>query len=310
MLRNGISMSKIVRKDAVGLLSKQVSDARYFFLNLAPPRAARLELVMGGYEHCNPDYAISRSRFPYTSIEYVASGRGFAIVGGQRLELRPGAIFAYSPSTRHEIHTATNDVLVKYFVSMSGSDVPARLQRCHLIPGEFRLLTLHAEVAGAFEAVLREGERSGPQREALCRVLLEFLLLKIEDAASLAAHPNERAREAFLRCKAYIDAETENLRTLDEIARAVGAEASSICRWFRRYQGVSPYQYLLRRRMNLAAERLIEHGGLVKETASHLGFADPFHFSHQFKAMHGIAPSELLRYNRSHATSRSVVQSR
>jgi len=305
MLRNGINMSKIVRKDVAGLLSKQVSDARYFFLNLAPPRTARLELVMGGYEHCNPDYVVSRSRFPYTSIEYVVSGRGYAIIGGHRIELQPGVIFAYRPSTSHEIYTAPNDVLVKYFVSMSGVEVSARLQRCRFIPGEAHILALHAEVAGAFEALLHEGERSGPRRDALCRVLLDFLLLKIEDAASLAAHPNERAREAFLRCKAYIDAETENIRTLSEIAHAVGAEASSICRWFRRYQGVSPYQYLLRRRMNLAAERLIEHGGLVKETASHLGFTDPFHFSHQFKAMHGIAPSELLRYNRSQATPRT-----
>ena len=72
MLRNGISMSKIVRTDAASLLSKQVSDARYFFLNLAPRKSARLELVMGGFEHCNPDYFVARSRFPYSSIEYVS----------------------------------------------------------------------------------------------------------------------------------------------------------------------------------------------------------------------------------------------
>jgi AraC-like DNA-binding protein len=303
-------MSKIVRTDAASLLSKQVSDARYFFLNLAPRRTARLKLIMGGFEHCNPDYAIARRRFPYTSIEYIVAGRGFAILGGRRHELRPGVIFAYSPAVPHEIHTVANDVLVKYFVSLAGEEVPTRLTRCQLAPGQARFLTLHAEIASAFEVLLREGQRSGPQRQALCASLLEFLLLKIEDAASLTAHPNERAREAFLRCKAYIDAEAENLRTLGEIARAIGAEASSICRWFRRYEGMSPYQYLLRRRMNLAAEKLIEHGGLVKETASRFGFADPFHFSHQFKAVHGISPSELLRYNRASIIPRAAIQSR
>jgi AraC-like DNA-binding protein len=160
------------------------------------------------------------------------------------------------------------------------------------------VLTPHPEITAVFDDLLREGQSSSSLRPVLCAALFEFLLLKIEDAVTLAPHVNERAREAFLRCKAFIDTKAESLRTLGEIASAVGAEASSICRWFRRYQGVSPYQYLLRRRMNLAAEKFIEEGGLVKDTAQRLGFSDPFHFSHQFKSVHGVPPSALLRYHR------------
>jgi AraC-like DNA-binding protein len=291
-------MSKIDQPDPGLLLSQQVTDARYFFLGLAPRRPARLELVMGGFEHCQPDYVVSRTHYPYSTIEYIVAGHGHAIVNRRRLELGPGAIFAYGPSTHHEIRTAPNHVLIKYFISLTGTAVPATLRRCKIPPGHSRQLNPHAEIAGVFDHLLREGQRSGPRRLPLCQTLFQLLLLKIEDAASLTAHPNERAREAFLRCKEFIDTEAENLRTLAEIARAVGAEASTICRWFRRYQGTSPYQYLLRRRMNLAAEKLVEHGGLVKQVALRLGFADPFHFSHQFKAIHGIPPSALLRYNR------------
>jgi AraC-like DNA-binding protein len=298
-------MSKIDHPGPGHLLSQQVTDARYFFLGLAPRRPVRLALVMGGFEHCNPDYVVSRTHYPYSSIEYIVAGRGHAIVNGRRHELRPGAIFAYGPSSSHEIRTAPNDVLIKYFVSLTGTAVPSVLRRCKISPGHSRQLNPQAEIAGIFDQLLREGQRSGPRRLALCTAFFHLLLLKIEDAASLAAHPNERAREAFLRCKQFIDSRAENLRTLDEIARAVGAEASTICRWFRRYQGTSPYQYLLRRRMNLAAEKLVEHGGLVKQIALRLGFADPFHFSHQFKAIHGIPPSALLRYNRANPAASS-----
>ncbi len=48
--------------------------------------------------------------------------------------------------------------------------------------------------------------------------------------------------------------------------------------------------------MNLAAEYLVEHGGLVKEVAARVGFADPFHFSRAFKSVHGVAPRALLQY--------------
>jgi AraC-like DNA-binding protein len=48
--------------------------------------------------------------------------------------------------------------------------------------------------------------------------------------------------------------------------------------------------------MTLAAEHLIEHGGLVKEAALRVGFSDPYHFSRCFKSVHGVAPRDLLRY--------------
>ena len=69
-------MDKIGRNDAAHLLSQQVTAARYFFLKLAPRREEPLVLVMGGRERCNPDYVISRRRFPYYVIEFVVAGRG------------------------------------------------------------------------------------------------------------------------------------------------------------------------------------------------------------------------------------------
>jgi AraC family transcriptional regulator len=151
-------------------------------------------------------------------------------------------------------------------------------------------------VTSVLEDLVREGQRSGALARRICAALFELLLLKIEDTSTLAPHASEPAREAFLRCKALIDAQAERLGTLEEIASATGVEASSVCRWFRRYQGTSPYQYLLRRKMNIAAEHLVENGGLVKEAAQRVGFADPYHFSRAFKAVHGVAPRALLRY--------------
>jgi AraC-like DNA-binding protein len=186
--------------------------------------------------------------------------------------------------------------MVKYFLGLAGNGVAARLRRCGVPPGGVRQLAAHAEVTSVLEDLVREGQRSGALARRICATLFELLLLKIEDSSTLAPHASEPAREAFLRCKALIDAEAERLGTLEEIARVAGVEASSVCRWFRRYQGSSPYQYLLRRKMNLAAEYLVEHGGLVKEVAQRIGFADPYHFSRAFKVVHGVAPQSLLRF--------------
>jgi AraC family transcriptional regulator len=299
MDRSGIRMEKIDRADPSRLLSQQVTGARYFFLNLAPNRRKPLTLTLGGREHCNPDYAIRRREFPFYVLEFVVSGQGTVRLGRHRHALRPGMVFAYAPTTDCEIHTDPRDPMVKYFLGLAGGGVVARLRRCGVEPGSARQLAAPAEVTSVLEDLVREGQRSGGLARRICATLFELLLLKIEDTSMLSPHASEPAREAFLRCKALIDAQAEGLGTLEEIARAAGVEASSVCRWFRRYQGTSPYQYLLRRKMNLAAEHLIENGGLVKEAAGRVGFTDPYHFSRAFKAVHGVAPRDLLRYRRS-----------
>ena len=67
---------------------------------------------------------------------------------------------------------------------------------------------------------------------------------------------------------------------------------------FRRFLGVSPHQYLRRRKMALAAAYLLERGGRVQDAAARVGMDDPYHFSRAFKAVHGVPPSALLAARR------------
>jgi AraC family transcriptional regulator len=278
------------------LLSRQVSAARYFFLNLAPKARERLALVLGGRERCNPDYVVARRTFPFHVLEYVAAGAGRVRLDRRTHVLDPGSVFAYAPTTDCEIHTDPRQPMVKFFLAFSGPDVPLRLRRCGVAPGAVRRLAAPAEVTAVLDDLVREGQRAGALAPRICAALVELLLLKIEDGAAPAPPAGEPARAAFLRCKARVDADAERLATLADIAAAAGVEASSVCRWFRRFQGTSPYRYLLRRKMNLAAEHLVAHGGRVREVAARVGFADPLHFSRAFRAVHGVAPSALLGY--------------
>ena len=280
-------------RNARALLSPQVSEARTFFLNLGGGRTEPIVLVLGGRERCNPDYALVRSRFPYFVIEYVVSGRGWVTLDGIKHALGPGDVVAYAPTTKVELRTDPAEPMSKYFLALSGSGVAARLRRCGIPAGCARPLAVSAEATSVIEDLVREALHSGRFARPLAAALLEVLLLKFEEAASRGPRASEPARAAFLRCKALIDAHAETLGSLAEIAAAAKVEASSVCRWFRTYQGTSPYQYLLRRKMTLAAEFLMESGGLVKEAASRVGFADPYHFSRCFKAVHGAPPSQL-----------------
>lgn len=298
----GNFMDKIGPWSTHRLLSGRVRAGRYFFLQLAPKRDAAAAVAFGGREACRPDYAVDRDRFAYYVLEYVAEGQGRVWLGERSHRLEPGSAFAYAPATRCRIETDPAKPMVKYFLCLAGCEIEHRLQVAGLPPGHVRLLLSHAEIRSVWEDLIREGQRHGSLARDISLALFNLLLLKLRSAGSRSRRrSSDAARESFSRCKAIIDAEAERLATLEEVADAAGVEASSICRLFRRFQGTSPYQYLLRRKMTLAAERLVENGGLVKEAALRIGFQDPYHFSRCFKSVHGVAPSELLRYRRGRA---------
>ena len=58
--------------------SKQVTDAKRFFIEGASDRSTKIKVVCGGCEQTHPDFKIDRESFPYFSLEFVAKGKGTA----------------------------------------------------------------------------------------------------------------------------------------------------------------------------------------------------------------------------------------
>ena len=284
------------------LLARQVAGSRYIFPNLSPAPGGKWMLALAGREECASDYVVNRTAYPFHVVEYVAEGRGVVRFGaGEEQNVAAGSVYCYAPNTPLVLRTDPAAPMVKFFFALSGREVSRRLAAVRLMPGTVRKFGAPAEVLSIAEDVIREGQRHGKHAPAICLKLVELLLLKVADATGEAGGGDDRARENFLRCKAAIEAHASELRSLDEIAAAVRLDGASVCRLFRRFQGTSPYQYLLRRKMTLAAEYLIERGGLVKEAAERVGFADPYHFARCFKLVHGVTPSEVRRYRTSFA---------
>ena len=288
---------------ANALLASQVADSRTFFLQLAGPWRERVSVALGGWELCRGDYAVARNRYPYLVLELVVGGRGRVSLDGADHRLEPGVCFASGPRTACRIDTDANEPLEKFFFALAGPGAARALTRASLLHGRARRVAALGELRELAEDITREGRRHGSAAPAICARLAEVLLLKIGEeparAASLGAGAvHDAARENFERCRALIDTHAAEWRGLEEIAAAARLEPSSVCRLFRRFLGVSPHQYLRRRKMALAAAYLLERGGRVQDAAASVGMEDPFHFSRCFRAVHGVPPSALLSARR------------
>ena len=282
---------------AAGLLSTRIAGSRYVFPRLAPPRGTRWTLALAGREECRADYVVDRTRYPFHVLEFIVAGRGRVRIGdGREQRIEAGSVFACPADAPTFIATDADAPLVKFFFALHGADVAARLKEAGVPLGTVRQAGPMPEAVATAEELVREGQRHHPAAPAICLKLLEIFLLRFQSAvAGRGSGGDDRARATFLRCKALIDERAERLQTLEDLAAEVHLAPATVCRLFRRFQGVSPYQYLMRRKMTLAAQLLLEQGALVKEAAARVGFADPYHFSRCFRSVHGVPPAALRK---------------
>ena len=86
----------------------------------------------------------------------------------------------------------------------------------------------------------------------------------------------------------------EDISTAD-VARGCSLSAGHFARAFRQTTGLSPHQWLLRRRIDKAHELLCKGKLSLAQIASACGFADQSHFTKVYARLRGISPGVWRR---------------
>lgn len=89
----------------------------------------------------------------------------------------------------------------------------------------------------------------------------------------------------------YIDQNLAERITLLDMEQVSGMSRFQLIRLFRGRVGVTPYMFLINRRVSRAAERL-RHGEAIAHVAADLGFCDQSHLTRHFKRAYGLTPAQ------------------
>ena len=183
-------------------------------------------------------------------------------------------------------------------------DVLADIEmRALLVPPDW--LALHPEASRlqdefvvAVGSLLREAilaafkPESHPKRIDLLVELALFELAEDEDAATFMPLPNDpRAR----RVADMILADPASDRDLELLAHAAGASARTITRLFPAETDLTFKEWRQRARIMAAVEALGGGQVSIKQLALQLGFSSVAAFSHAFRQIMGMTPSEMMR---------------
>jgi len=277
--------------------STQVLKAQRFYFDVHAREHQGVAVVCGGLEHCEPDFRIDREDFPFYSIEYVARGRGELILNGNTFPLVAGTVFAYGPDIPHVITSDPKDRMVKYFVDFRGPRALSLLQTYALNPGEVVHASSPTQILRIFDDLIHNGQNVSRYSDLICATILEYLVLKVAETTVADDFAGTAAFSTYQTCREYIRENCLSLQTLSQIAEACHIDEAYLCRLFKRFGDLSPYKFLSRLKLNIAAGRLQGPDATIKEIAFELGFSSPFHFSRAFKKAYGVSP-DTFRHRR------------
>ena len=283
------SNEKIIRKKYTQGTPGHVLDTEYFYYDTAPTYNKSLAIVCGGYEKCAPDFEINRNNYPYYFIKYTINGKGTLQISTNSYQLTPGVLSGFCSGIPHHYKSDPQDPMEHIFITFVGSNAKTLVYNSTLGSGGAINVTDPVDTLRIMEKILHTGLEKKPHSQQICCNYLRILLL--EQAANNAGSNSYRlSMKTYQKCKRFIDNNFSEITSPRRAAKACGINARYMSSLFKRYGSNSPHEYIMRLKLNKAANLLLTSILSVMEIAAQVGFDDPYHFSRNFKKFHGSSP--------------------
>lgn len=144
--------------------------------------------------------------------------------------------------------------------------------------------------------VEHEGIHGGLYAESIATAIVAVLLKVQEPWRVSVAPPEPHAFKLALRLVCdHIEANLAGDLHLESLGQLMGLGPDRFGEVFRSTLGVSPYRYVLQRRIDRARVLLSSTALTITEIATGLGFADHAHFTSTFRRLTEVTPSHYRR---------------
>jgi AraC family transcriptional regulator of adaptative response / methylphosphotriester-DNA alkyltransferase methyltransferase len=116
----------------------------------------------------------------------------------------------------------------------------------------------------------------------------------------------EQRRRLYLLARVVIARHYRRPLTLEEVARALASSPRQVSRAYAQFGEMSFREDLLTRRLNVAAQLLIEQPAIsVRDVARLVGFRQAPHFAKAFRRRYGLTPAAFRAEGRAFARTKS-----
>jgi AraC-like DNA-binding protein len=115
----------------------------------------------------------------------------------------------------------------------------------------------------------------------------------------------EQRRRLYLQARVVIARHYRRSLTLEEVARALASSPRQLTRAYAQFGELTFREDLLTRRLNVAAQLLIEQQAIpIRDVARLVGFRQAPHFAKAFRQRYGLSPASFRAEARAYARAK------
>lgn len=249
--------------------------------------------ALSGITFPDSKYEIIRKNAQCISFEYVYDGEGVIQENGKIYKITAGDFFILHPNCYHHYYASPKKPWKKIFVVIDGDlSFPQMLLEQYSLSKTTIFPALNNSLM--FEDIFELFKSCNTN------ISRKFEILLCNSIISLAHFSKNITSDytSINKAKRFIDKKIGTKFNIEEVANYANISVSFLCREFKKTFGVTPYNYILNTRVELAKTMLSETNEPIHLICERFNFADIAHFSKAFKKIVGVSPSVFREQQR------------
>ena len=252
-----------------------------------PPKNTPLNVSLCGISYCDGSYEIYRKNSTIYVMEYVVSGSGTVSENGVSFTASEGDVYFLKSNSRHHYYSNKSNPWTKIWFNFSGQLADYITKAYHLS----ELSHVHApELKSHFERIISTAKYEPDVAED------KIALIFLEIAQHISKLTNAVQWQGIAqKLKLRLDGIVDFNISLDTLSAELFCSKNHAIREFKSAYGTSPYEYLQKRRIDIAKTLLHNTAMPITEISASLGYYDIHYFSTSFKKRMGTTPSQYRK---------------
>jgi len=236
-------------------------------------------------------YFQRRRKQKFLSLEYIYSGEICIRSGNMAYVAEAGDLCLLHPNQDHDLLFPGKGKCHKMGIILSGRMLAETLKSLRLEQTN----TICLADARRLDAIFDNMRNN--LLNILNRTACEALAGNTFELLQMIANVNEcqPIPPRIAEIRDYLEAHYAENLNMKTLAASYGMSLPTFNKYFRSVLHATPYQYLIQVRMHRAAYLLAENRLNVKEISAMTGYGSPFHFSSEFRRIHGLSPREYQK---------------
>lgn len=238
-----------------------------------------------GVTYPDAAYHIERGVIPDLAVfEYVESGEGEILINGEWQRVAAGDVYVLAPTEAHKYRSNPENPWKKHWINYISDYMRDYLKACGISTGVF-----HVGGRAPFDRLAQIAGSPNITRDEL------FDISACVHEIIAACAEKQRDEDDAERIKTLLSSAIYDRISLDAIAEKLHVSKSGVIRIFKRRFGISPYEFLLRAKIEVAKTLLRTTRLSVKSISEKLKIFDEHYFSTLFYKKVGIRPLDYRK---------------